>query len=77
MEQQERGLLTSAVRLRPGDVLVTEGSRRVQRTMGVQGRKPKDGAPLMRVVLDDGEIIRVREDTPFRILRDGAAATAS
>ena len=73
--QHDRGLLTAAVRLLPGDVLLGEGQRSVQRTMGVQGRKPKAGSPLMRIVLDDGEVIRLREDAPVRIRRTLSAPT--
>lgn len=44
-----RGVLTLAGRLKAGDVVLDGTARRVERTMGVQGRKPKNAAPLMRV----------------------------
>ncbi len=62
-----RGILTINARLRPGDTVLNGSARTVARTMGVQGRKPANGAPLMRIVFDDGEILTVREDTPVRI----------
>ena len=37
--------------------------------MGVQGRKPKTGAPLMRIVFADGDELRVSEDAGLRVAR--------
>lgn len=69
---QGRGSLTVARRVRQGDVIIVdEASRVVERTLGVQGRKPKTGAPLMRIQFADGETIQVREDSPLRIIRSG------
>ena len=64
---QKRGVLTIARRLQPGDVVIDGESKTVGRTLGVQGRKPRTGAPLMRIEFVDGESIRVREDQPLRI----------
>lgn len=72
-----RGVLTIASRLQPGDVVLDGGPRSVDRTMGVQGRKPKTGAPLMRIVFQDGEILRVREDVALRVLPRRTAAEPS
>lgn len=64
-----RGVLIPAKRLRSGDVLLNGHESVVERTMGKQGRKPRDGrAPLMRVVLDDS-IIDLREDEAVRVKR--------
>ena len=64
---QKRGTLTIAKRLQPGDVVIDGESKTVGRTLGVQGRKPKTGAPLMRIEFLGGETVRVREDQPLRI----------
>jgi hypothetical protein len=64
---QKRGVLTIAKRLRPGDVVIDGVAKTVGRTLGVQGRKPKAGAPLMRIEFLDGESVRLREDQPLRI----------
>jgi hypothetical protein len=66
---QQRGALTVAKRLQPGDVVLSGEAKTVERTLGVQGRKPKTGAPLMRIEFVDGETIRVREDKALRIAR--------
>lgn len=66
---QQRGVLTIAKRLRPGDVILNGESGTVRRTLGVQGRKPKTGAPLMRIEFFSGDTIRVREDHPVRVAR--------
>jgi hypothetical protein len=60
-------VLTVASRLQPGDVVVDGSAKKVRRIMGVQGRKPKNAAPLMRVVFDDDDVATVREDTPIRM----------
>lgn len=62
-----RGVLTLASRLQPGDVILDEDPRLVERTMGVQGRKPKNGAPLMRIVFQNGDVVTVREDAAVRV----------
>ncbi len=67
VSMQHRGILTIAKRLRPGDVVVDGETRTVRRTLGVQGRKPKTGAALMKIEFLDGEVIRVREDRPVRV----------
>ena len=64
---QQRGVLTIAKRLQPGDVVLDGEARTVGRTLGVQGRKPKTGAPLMRIEFVGGETVRVREDQALRI----------
>lgn len=51
--------------VREGDEIVVT----VTRVMGVQGRKPRDGAPLMRLEYDDGTTETLREDQPLRVLR--------
>ena len=66
---QQRGVLTIAQRLQPGDVVLNGEAKVVGRTLGVQGRKPKTGAPLMRIEFLDGETIRIREDQAVRIAR--------
>lgn len=74
---QQRGVLTIAKRLQPGDVVLDEEAKTVGRTLGVQGRKPKSGAPLMRIEFVDGETIRVREDQALRIARTPASSCRS
>ena len=66
---QQRGVLTIAKRLQPGDVVLDGEAKTVGRTLGVQGRKPKSGAPLMRIDFVDGDTIRIREDKALRIAR--------
>lgn len=52
--------------LREGDAIVL----RVERVMGMQGRKPRDGrAPLLRVEYDDGTSQTIREDEMVRVVR--------
>lgn len=55
-----------AGRLREGDQLVVT----VHRVMGMQGRKPREGAPLMKVEYSDGSSEVMREDQPVQILRE-------
>ena len=62
-----RGILIPAELLRTGDVLIGEVSGTVARKLGVQGRTPSNGARLMRLILSDGNEIRVREDAALRI----------
>lgn len=54
-----------ASNLREGDQVVVT----VARVMGMQGRKPRDGAPLMKIEYDDGTTEVVREDDQLRVLR--------
>jgi hypothetical protein len=54
-----------AKNLREGDDIVVT----VSRVMGMQGRKPRDGAPLMRLEYDDGTTEVLREDDTIRVLR--------
>lgn len=51
--------------LREGDQIVVT----VERVMGVQGRKPRDGAPLMKIQFDDGTTEVLREDQQVSVLR--------
>lgn len=51
--------------LREGDKIVVT----VTRVMGVQGRKPRDGAPLMKLEYEDGTTEVLREDQPIEVLR--------
>jgi hypothetical protein len=37
--------------------------------MGMQGRKPRDASPLMKLEFDDGTTLTVREDEQLRVLR--------
>jgi hypothetical protein len=54
-----------AKNVREGDqVVVTVG-----RVLGMQGRKPQQGAPLMKIELDDGTSWTVREDEQLQVLR--------
>jgi len=53
--------------LREGDKLVVT----VERVLGVQGRKPRYAAPLMRLCLSDGWELVVREDERLEVLRGG------
>jgi hypothetical protein len=52
--------------LRPGDLLVFE----VSRVLGMQGRKPREAAPLMRIEYADGTSEVIREDRMVTVLRD-------
>jgi hypothetical protein len=56
---------TKAIKLREGDQIVVT----VSRVMGMQGRKPKSGAPLMRVEYEDGTFEVLREDQDVRVVR--------
>ena len=60
-----RVLKVRAKRLREGDQIVVT----VARVMGMQGRKPRDGAPLMRIELEDGSSWTLREDEQLPVLR--------
>lgn len=51
--------------VREGDDIVVT----VARVMGVQGRKPRGGAPLMKLEYDDGTTEVLREDQVLRVLR--------
>ena len=51
--------------VREGDMVVVT----VARVLGVQGRKPKEGAPLMKLEYEDGTTEVVREDQQLTILR--------
>lgn len=51
--------------LRGGDQIIVT----VARVMGVQGRKPRSGAPLMKIEYDDGTTEVVREDQQLNVLR--------
>ena len=51
---------------------LVEGDRivvTVARVMGVQGRKPRDLAPLMRLEYEDGTSEVLREDDQVEVLR--------
>lgn len=56
---------TKAIKLREGDQIVVT----VTRVMGMQGRKPKEGSPLMRVEYEDGTFETLREDQDVRVIR--------
>jgi hypothetical protein len=56
---------TRAGRLREGDQVVVT----VRRVLGMQGRKPREGAPLMRVEYSDGSSEVMREDQPVQVVR--------
>ena len=56
-----------ASNLREGDQVVVT----IARVMGMQGRKPRDGAPLMKIEYEDGTTEIVREDQQLRIVRSG------
>ena len=51
--------------VREGDQIVTT----VARVLGVQGRKPLSGSPLMKVEYDDGTTETLREDDTVEVLR--------
>lgn len=48
-----------------GDLIVV----RVARVLGVQGRKPTSGAPLMKLEYEDGTTETLREDDSVEVLR--------
>lgn len=54
-----------AKNVREGDKVVVT----VARVMGVQGRKPRDGAPLMKLEFEDGTSEVLREDEQIDVLR--------
>jgi len=41
----------------------------VARVMGVQGRKPKSGSPLMKLEYEDGTTETIREDDSIQVIR--------
>jgi len=51
--------------VREGDKIVVT----VSRVMGVQGRKPKSGSPLMKFEYEDGTTETLREDDSVEVLR--------
>lgn len=51
--------------LRDGDRVVVT----VARVMGVQGRKPRYGSPLMKLEHEDGSTETLREDDLVQVLR--------
>lgn len=54
-----------AKHLREGDRVVVT----VARVLGVQGRKPTHGAPLMKLEYEDGTTETLREDATVDVLR--------
>ena len=54
-----------AKNLREGDKVVVT----VARVMGVRGRKPSSGAPLMQLEYEDGTTETIREDQAVEVLR--------
>lgn len=54
-----------AKNVREGDKVVVT----VSRVMGVQGRKPSSGAPLMKLEYEDGTSETLREDDALEVLR--------
>lgn len=56
-----------AKNIREGDTVVLT----VERVMGMQGRKPKDGrAPLLRVQYDDGTTHTIRGDEMVHVITE-------
>jgi hypothetical protein len=51
--------------LREGDKIVVT----VARVMGMQGRKPRSGAPLLKLEYEDGTTEALREDDVVEVLR--------
>lgn len=51
--------------LREGDKVVVT----VARVLGVRGRKPTSGAPLMKLEYEDGTTETIREDETVEVLR--------
>ena len=51
--------------IREGDRVVVT----VARVLGVQGRKPTKGAPLMKLEFSDGTTLTLREDDPLEVIR--------
>lgn len=54
-----------AKNIREGDKVVVT----VARVLGVQGRKPASGAPLMKLEYEDGSTETLREDATVEVLR--------
>jgi hypothetical protein len=54
-----------AKNVREGDKIVVT----VARVMGVQGRKPQSGSPLMKLEYEDGSTETIREDDALEVLR--------
>lgn len=54
-----------AKNVREGDEVVVT----VSRVLGVQGRKPRSGSPLMKLEYEDGSTETLREDDAVEILR--------
>jgi hypothetical protein len=54
-----------ASKVREGDKIVVT----VARVMGVQGRKPRDSAPLLKLEYEDGTTELLREDQQVAVLR--------
>ena len=54
-----------AANVREGDKIVVT----VARVMGVQGRKPRDGAPLMKLEYEDGTTELLRQDQNVVVVR--------
>lgn len=51
--------------LREGDRVVAT----VARVMGMQGRKPRSGSPLMKLEYEDGTTEALREDDIVEVIR--------
>jgi hypothetical protein len=51
--------------IREGDRIVVT----VARVLGVQGRKPAAGAPLMKLEFSDGTTLTLREDDQLEVIR--------
>ena len=51
--------------VREGDKVVST----VARVLGVQGRKPRTGSPLMKFEFEDGTTETLREDDTVEVLR--------
>jgi hypothetical protein len=56
---------TKASKIREGDQVVFT----VARVLGVQGRKPTGGAPLMKLEFEDGTVEVLREDEIVQVIR--------
>jgi len=54
-----------AKNLREGDQIVVT----VSRVMGMQGRKPRTGSPLLKLEYEDGTTESMREDDVVEVLR--------
>lgn len=51
--------------LREGDKVVVT----IARVMGMQGRKPRSGSPLLKLEYDDGTTEALREDDIVEVIR--------